>query len=67
VLDEDHPALIGKSGDSVIDSWLFSGGNGCVKEVFVGGRHVIKQGRHSEGAMITARYKKALEALMTRL
>jgi formimidoylglutamate deiminase len=30
VLDPDHPALIGRSGDEAVDSWVFSGGAACV-------------------------------------
>jgi formimidoylglutamate deiminase len=67
VLDDEHPALIGRMGDNIIDSWIFSGGNACVKDVFVGGRHLVRQGRHIDGPAITARYRKALEALKAKL
>jgi len=46
VLDPEHPALIGRSGDAIIDSWIFSGGQACVKHVFVGGRQLVQNGRH---------------------
>jgi formimidoylglutamate deiminase len=67
VLDDQHPALIGRAGDSIIDSWIFSGGNGCVKDVFAAGRHVVRQGRHIDGPNIMTRYRKALETLRTKL
>jgi formimidoylglutamate deiminase len=67
VLDEQHSALIGRTGDNVIDSWIFSGGNTCVKDVFVGGQHLVRQGQHIDESNITRRYRKALEALKAKL
>ncbi|MCB1434083.1 MAG: formimidoylglutamate deiminase, partial [Alphaproteobacteria bacterium] len=39
VLDADHPALIGRSGDTALDTWIFSAGNAAVKDMIVGGTH----------------------------
>jgi formimidoylglutamate deiminase len=60
ILDPDHPSLIGRSGDSILDSWIFSGGNACVKDVYVGGKQVVKERRHVEEEKITERFRKAL-------
>ena len=30
----------------VLDSWIFSGGNACVTDVFVAGKHVVEDRRH---------------------
>jgi formimidoylglutamate deiminase len=65
VLDSHHPSLLGRSGDSVLDSWIFSGGNRCVKDVFVGGRPVVKDGVHMNEEAITRKYKRALERLQS--
>ena len=32
--------------DAALDTWIFSGGNALVKDVFVGGRHVVKDRHH---------------------
>jgi formimidoylglutamate deiminase len=63
VLDSDHPSLIGRTGDSVLDSWIFSGGNACVKDVFVGGRHVVKDRQHVAEQSIARRFAKAIADL----
>ena len=42
VLDDGHPALIGREGDAALDTWIFSAGNAAVKDVIVGGSHVVK-------------------------
>jgi formimidoylglutamate deiminase len=67
VLDQQHGSLIGRSGDNVLDSWIFSGGNACVKDIFVAGQQLVQQGQHIDGHNITARYRKALEALKAKL
>ena len=64
VLDSEHPALIARADDQVIDSWIFSGGAACVRDVFVGGRQVVSEGRHFNEAQIVARYREAAEALL---
>ena len=65
VLDGEHPALVGRTGDGIVDSWIFSGGNACVKDVFVAGRQVVKDGRHANEAAIAKRFKAALSRLQS--
>lgn len=65
VLDPDHPSLIGRSGDSILDSWIFSGGNACVKDVYIGGKQIVKDRRHIEEERITGRFRKALSRLQS--
>jgi len=63
VLDADHPALIGRSGDAALDSWIFSGGNQCVKDVFVAGTHVVKDRHHVREEEIEAGFRAAVRRL----
>ena len=63
VLDAEHPILIGRKGDAVLDSWIFSGGNACVKDMFVAGQHVVADRRHVREDAIAAAYRKAVEKL----
>ena len=64
VLDIEHPALIARDGDEVLDSWIFAGGAACVRDVFVGGRQVVSGGRHVNGPEIVARYREAARTLL---
>ena len=48
-LDAGHPTLAGKSGDAILDAWIFSAGNGLVDCVWSGGRKVVQGGRHVRG------------------
>lgn len=63
VLDEEHPALIGRQGDAVLDSWIFSGGNPCVSDVFVAGRQVVKDHRHINEDAIKKNFQAAVKRL----
>lgn len=63
VLDADHPALAGRSGDGLIDSWVFSGNDNPVRDVIVAGEMVVRDGHHAHGEQAAADYA----ALMRRL
>ena len=60
VLDADHAALIGREEDDALDAWIFSGGNACVKDVIVGGAHVVHDRHHVREAEITANFRAAI-------
>lgn len=63
VIDGVHPRLYGRRGDDLIDSWLFSGNGNPVTDVFVGGRHVIRDGHHADEIQINTRFKKTVNKL----
>jgi formiminoglutamate deiminase len=63
VLDGNHPALLGRGGDDVLDSWVFSGGNACVKDVFVAGEEIVKDRHHIRQTEIEARFRATVERL----
>ena len=45
-LDAGHPTLAGKTGDAILDAWIFSAGNALVDCVWSGGRKLVQGGRH---------------------
>jgi formimidoylglutamate deiminase len=63
VLDTRHPLLVARDGDEILDSWLFSGNTSSIRDVFVGGRHVVREGRHPAREKIRGRFEKTLEKL----
>ena len=65
VLDAEHPALIGRDGDAALDAWVFASGDGVVRDVFAGGRHVVVDGRHVARDAILARFAAAMRRLPT--
>ncbi len=65
VLDTDHAALAGRSGDDVLDSWLFAGEDTPVRDVYVGGRLVVEQGRHPRQEEIADAYRRVATRLVS--
>ncbi|TDH61450.1 formimidoylglutamate deiminase [Dankookia rubra] len=45
-LDDEHPSLLGRTGDSLLDAWVFSGQANPVRTVVVGAKRVVEAGRH---------------------
>ncbi len=61
VLDPDHPALYGRSGDALLDSWIFGAATSPVRDVFALGKHVVRNGRHVARAGIEAAFRRAVD------
>ena len=64
VLDLDNPLLIGRNDDRLIDSWVFSGNTSSISDVYVGGRHVISDGRHQDQEKINQGFRATMSELL---
>ena len=64
VLDRDAPQFAALQAGDAVDRWLFSGNRNLVRDVFVGGNHVVHDGRHLQRDAIAARYRQALHQLL---
>lgn len=64
VIDHNTPLTAGKSGDTLIDSWIFAGNENSVREVIVGGQLVVEARRHQHEEAITARFIKTMKRLL---
>jgi len=63
VLDDQHPRLYGRTQDDLIDSWIFSGNENLVSDVYVGGLKVIDQGHHIHEETIARKFRNTLDDL----
>jgi formimidoylglutamate deiminase len=63
VLDPAHPALLGRVGDALLDSWIFSGNANPVRDVMVGGQWVVRDGAHPHEEQALADYRRAVARL----
>ncbi|RLA13177.1 MAG: formimidoylglutamate deiminase [Gammaproteobacteria bacterium] len=63
VLDDQHPRLYGRTQDDLIDSWIFSGNENLVSDVYVGGKKVIDQGHHIHEETIARKFRNTLDDL----
>lgn len=61
-LDANHPNLVGRSGDTLIDSLVFAGGG--IDTVWRHGQQLVSGGRHHAREAIQARYVQTLKALL---
>jgi len=66
-LNGDAPDLIGKDGDMLLDSFIFSGSSNMITDVWSAGRHMVRGGAHINHETITANYKKTILSLQQRL
>jgi formiminoglutamate deiminase len=63
-LDADHPSLIGRRGDALLDGWIFAARGGPVDRVWRRGEIVVEAGRHVRRAAIVQRYRRTLERVL---
>jgi len=63
VLDTEHPSLVGRSGDNVLDAWVFSGNSTPVSHVMVAGKWVVRDGRHRAEQAIAVAFARTMRRL----
>jgi len=66
-LDLDDPTLCNRSGDQLLDSFIFAGNDSMVTDVWSAGRHMVQSGRHVNRDRIEGAYKSVLRKLSTIL
>lgn len=64
VLDAEAMVFAGHRVEAILDRWIFSGNVPLVTDVMVGGKHVIRAGRHPREDEIAAAYREAVERLV---
>lgn len=64
VLDGNHPLLVGRTGHTLLDSWVFSGNRPTVRQVVVGGELVVDQGRHRDRDAAARGFRRLAERLL---
>lgn len=64
VLDTSSPALAGRDGDALLDTLVFAQRPGLVRDVIVGGRHLVRDGAHAKADEIGARYRETMTWLL---
>jgi formimidoylglutamate deiminase len=67
VLNEDSPALAGRSVESALDTFLFAGNANLVRHVMVDGKWVVRDFRHPDEERIAARYRETAARLAESL
>jgi formimidoylglutamate deiminase len=65
VLDSNHPALIGRQGDALLDSFVFAGNDSPIRDVMAGGRWRVRDGHHADEQAVAARYRSVMTTLLS--
>lgn len=63
-LRADDVGLVGRTGDALLDAWIFGARGRVVDCVWVAGRKQVEGGVHRLRAIVAAAYRKAVEALL---
>lgn len=62
-LDPTHPTLAGRSGDALLDAFVFANGGGMIDGVWCGGKQWVRGGRHIARDAVVRRYAATLAGL----
>lgn len=63
-LDANNLALAGRSGDAILDGWIFASRRSAVDCVWTSGRRVVTNGRHHQAESVAAGFRRRLEGLL---
>lgn len=63
-LDANHPALVSRQGNALLDSWVFATRHGAVDCVWRRGRRIVSEGRHQLRDAVSARFRVAMSRLL---
>lgn len=66
VLDPQHPRLLGHGPETVLDAWIFGSASGAVKDVFVAGDHLVREGKHVEAAGVKPVFESVMREIIAR-
>ncbi|WDI30119.1 formimidoylglutamate deiminase [Hyphococcus flavus] len=66
-LDQSTPVLCGLDKDAILDGWIFAGDSRCVSDLWAGGRHVVKQGRHIHREKIVPKFLSLMKEVRSAL
>ncbi|HYZ48085.1 MAG TPA: formimidoylglutamate deiminase [Sphingomonas sp.] len=63
-LNAEHPSLIGRSGDALLDGWIFGANRPAVDCVWRAGLNVVRGGVHLARGDVARRYRETLGKLL---
>lgn len=63
-LNAESPALAARSGDAILDSWIFGSPRSPVDCVWTSGRKVVTNGRHYQAESVGAEFRRRVEGLL---
>ncbi|MBK4216519.1 formimidoylglutamate deiminase [Paracoccus caeni] len=66
-VDLHNSVMAGRGGDAMLDSFIFAGHDGLIRDVWAAGRHVVQDGQHIHREQITHEYLSTISRLQDRM
>lgn len=66
-LDDNHPSIAALEGDTILDNWIFAGGDDAISDVWSAGRHMVAGGRHCHRHKISMTFTETIIRLRKAL
>lgn len=66
-VDLQNPVMAGRAGDQMLDSLIFAGHDGLIRDVWSAGRHVVQNGRHMDHDRIMSEYLQTIARIQERM
>ena len=63
VLDPEHPALVGRPLDALLDAYVFASNRPAIQRVMVAGQWCVEDGRHVRREPVFAAYRRTIDKL----
>ena len=60
VMNHDHPLLLDKKRDQLIDAWVFAGNRQMLSQVWIAGQCVVENGHHLNQDKIESDWRRAI-------
>jgi cytosine/adenosine deaminase-related metal-dependent hydrolase len=64
VLDDAHPSLDCRERDAVLDGWIFAAAGSPIRDVWISGVHVVRDGRHMAREAAVTGFKAAMRRVL---
>jgi cytosine/adenosine deaminase-related metal-dependent hydrolase len=65
-LNAGHPVLYGRTGDHVLDSWVFAARNTCIDTVWKRGQKLVSGWKHRGCESVIRRYLKIFDRIVAK-
>jgi formimidoylglutamate deiminase len=62
-LDANAVDLAGRTGDTILDCYIFAGNDRMISDVWSAGRHMVTEGRHVKREAIVSAYARTMKEL----
>ena len=67
VLNQNHPQLVGRSGDQLLDALVICGCPQMIRTTYVGGAQIVAEGKHRDHDRLAESFRDTMLAVLPKL